>query len=128
MTKSYMAKILLLPIIVALVTTCSILFIERDPESELMPLSMYENAMLFVLFYLAIYLFTIVLVAPINIYISKKLGNKLISFILFNIIGLILIGCIDIWFLTLDNLISLYLIFPLFSILTIPFKKLQPNS
>ncbi|KOY83102.1 pilus assembly protein PilB [Lysinibacillus macroides] len=123
MSKNYLTRILLLPVIVALVTTLSLLFIEIDLESELMSLSMFEMLMFFVLFYLAIYLFTIVLVVPINIYISKKLENKLVSFILFNSMGFMLIGCIDIWFLTLGSFMSFYLIFPLFSILTLPFLE-----
>jgi hypothetical protein len=118
MRKSYIARVLLLPIIVALVTTLSMLFIERESESKVMSFSRYENLMLFMLFYLGNYIFTIVLVAPINIYISKKFGNKLKSLILFNVIGLILIGCIDIWFFTLGDFNSIYLIFPLFSILS----------
>ncbi|RHW34032.1 pilus assembly protein PilB [Lysinibacillus yapensis] len=123
MRKNYIARMLLLPIIVALVTTLSILLIEREAESDLMPLSMFENLMLFVMLYLAIYFFTIVLAAPINIYISKKIKNKIVSIILFNIIGLMLIGCIDAWFLTIVDLMSVYLIFPLFSLLAlIPFK------
>lgn len=123
MSKNYLTRILLLPVIVALVTTLSLLFIEIDLESELMSLSVFEMLMFFVLFYLAIYLFTIVLVVPINIYISKKLENKLVSFILFNSMGFMLISCIDIWFLTLGSFMSFYLIFPLFSILTLPFLE-----
>ncbi|QPQ30927.1 pilus assembly protein PilB [Lysinibacillus sp. JNUCC 51] len=120
MRKISIAKILFFPIIVALVTTLSIVLIEGAIKTDLIHFSTAENILFFVLIFLTIYFFTIILVAPINIYISKKLGNKLISFILFNIIGLILIGCIDIWFL---DIISLYLIFPLFSILTIPFLR-----
>lgn len=121
MEKSYKAKMLWFPILVTLITVLSIHFIEGTFESELIGFSMFGKLMIVIMIFLAIYLFTTFLVAPINIYISKKFRNKLISFILFNIIGVILIGCIDIWFLTLVDLKSLYLIFPLFSILTIPF-------
>lgn len=121
MEKSYKAKMLWFPILVTLITVLSIHFIEGTFESELIGFSMFGKLMIVIMIFLAIYLFTTFLVAPINIYISKKFRNKLISFILFNIIGFILIGCIDIWFLTLVDLKSLYLIFPLFSILTIPF-------
>lgn len=123
MEKSYKAKMLWFPILVTLITVLSIHFIEGTFESELIGFSMFGKLMIVIMIFLAIYLFTTFLVAPINIYISKKFRNKLISFILFNIIGFILIGCIDIWFLTLVDLKSLYLIFPLFSILTIPFLK-----
>lgn len=123
MEKSYKAKMLWFPILVTLITVLSIHFIEGTFESELIGFSMFGKLMIVIMIFLAIYLFTTFLVAPINIYISKKIRNKLISFILFNIIGFILIGCIDIWFLTLVDLKSLYLIFPLFSILTIPFLK-----
>lgn len=119
MKKSYKAKILLLPIIVALVTMLSIQFIERDSESELIHLTMFENLMIFVMTFFAIYLFTIILVVPIDFFISKKLENKIITFILFNIIGLVLIGCINIWVLKSLEMKSLYLIFPLFSILSL---------
>lgn len=119
MKKSYKAKILLLPIIVALVTMLSIQFIERDSESELIHLTMFENLMIFVMTFFAIYLFTIIIVVPIDFFISKKLENKIITFILFNIIGLVLIGCINIWVLKSLEMKSLYLIFPLFSILSL---------
>ena len=119
MKKSYQVKILLLPIIVALVTTLSIQLIERDSESELIHLTMFENLMIFVMTFFAIYLFTIIIVVPIDFFISKKLENKIITFILFNIIGLVLIGCINIWVLKSLELKSLYLIFPLFSILSL---------
>ncbi|OJH20022.1 pilus assembly protein PilB [Bacillus obstructivus] len=119
MKKSYKAKILLLPIIVALVTMLSIQFIERDSESELIHLTMFENLMIFVMTFFAIYLFTIIIVVPIDFFISKKLENKIITFILFNIIGLVLIGCINIWVFKSLEMKSLYLIFPLFSILSL---------
>ena len=119
MKKSYKAKILLLPIIVALVTMLSIQFIERDSESELIHLTMFENLMIFVMTFFAIYLFTIIIVVPIDFFLSKKLENKIITFILFNIIGLVLIGCINIWVLKSLEMKSLYLIFPLFSILSL---------
>lgn len=119
MKKSYKAKILLLPIIVALVTMLSIQFIERDSESELIHLTMFENLMIFVMTFFAIYLFTIIIVVPIDFFLSKKLENKIITFILFNIIGLVLIGCINIWVFKSLEMKSLYLIFPLFSILSL---------
>ncbi|GIN41883.1 hypothetical protein J19TS1_48320 [Heyndrickxia oleronia] len=119
MKKSYKAKILLLPIIVALVTMLSIQFIERDSESELIHLTMFENLMIFVMTFFAIYLFTIIIVVPIDFFIFKKLENKIITFILFNIIGLVLIGCINIWVFKSLEMKSLYLIFPLFSILSL---------
>ncbi|MBE2925527.1 pilus assembly protein PilB [Anoxybacillus flavithermus] len=99
MKKSYKVMILLLPIIVALVTTLSVQFIEGTLKSELLHFTMFENLMMFTMIFLTIYLFTIAFVVPINIYITKKIDNKLISFVLFNIVGLILIGCVDIWVL-----------------------------
>ncbi|MEK5231506.1 pilus assembly protein PilB [Lysinibacillus sp. FSL K6-0232] len=119
MEKNYKAKMLLFPIIVTFITVLSIHFIEGLLESE----QMYLRLAMLIMLFLAIYLFTAFLVVPINIYLSEKLGNRFVSFMLFNSIGFILIGCMDIWFLTLMDLKSLYLIFPLFSILTIPFLK-----
>lgn len=124
MNKSYKVMILLLPIIVALVTTLSVQFIEGTLKSELLHFTMFENLMMFTMIFLTIYLFTIAFVVPINIYITKKIDNKLISFVLFNIVGLILIGCVDIWVLKNFELKSLYLIFPLFAVLSL----FQSNS
>ncbi|KIP19951.1 pilus assembly protein PilB [Anoxybacillus sp. FSL W8-0382] len=124
MKKSYKVMILLLPIIVALVTTLSVQFIEGTLKSELLHFTMFENLMMFTMIFLTIYLFTIAFVVPINIYITKKIDNKLISFVLFNIVGLILIGCVDIWVLKNFELKSLYLIFPLFAVLSL----FQSNS
>lgn len=75
--------------------------------------------MLSVLLYLGIYFFTIIFVVPIVIYLTNRIENKIHSFILINVIGLMLIGCMDIWLFTLFSFKPLYLIFPLFSILTL---------
>ncbi len=119
MTEISIAKILFFPIIVALVTTLSIVFIERIFQSDIMPPSTAEKILFSVLLYLGIYLFTIILVVPIEIYLTNRIKNKILSFVLTNVIGLILVGCIDIWFFTLGGFMSIYLIFPLFSILTL---------
>ena len=119
MRKISIAKILIFPLIVALVTTLSIVFIEGVFRSDIMPPSTAEKILLSVLLYLGIYLFTIISVVPIEIYLTNKIKNKILSFVLINIIGLILMGCIDIWFFTLGGFRSIYLIFPLFSILTL---------
>lgn len=119
MRKISIAKILFFPIIVALFTTLSIVFIEGVFQSDIMPPSAAEKILLSVLLYIGIYLFTIIFVVPIEIYLTNKIKNKILSFILTNVIGLILVGCIDIWFFTLGGFMSIYLIFPLFSILTL---------
>lgn len=119
MRKISIAKILFFPIIVALVTTLSIVFIEGVFQSDIMPPSTAEKVLLSVLLYLGIYLFTIIFVVTIEIYLTHRIKNKILSFVLTNVIGLILVGCIDIWFFTLCGFRSIYLIFPLFSILTL---------
>lgn len=119
MRKISIAKILFFPIIVAFVITLSIVLSERGFQSDIMPLSTAEILMLSVLLYLGIYFFTIIFVVPIVIYLTNRTENKIHSFILINVIGLMLIGCMDIWFFTLFSFKSLYLIFPLFSILTL---------
>ncbi|BAK16800.1 type II secretory pathway, ATPase PulE/Tfp pilus assembly pathway, ATPase PilB [Solibacillus silvestris StLB046] len=117
MRKISIAKMLFAPIIVALVTTLSIVFIGGVFRSEIMPPSTAEKIQLAVLLYLGIYLFTIIFVVPIDIYLTNKKQNTF--FILTNVIGLILVWCIDIWFFTLGGFMSIYLIFPLYSFLTI---------
>lgn len=114
-----MFKILLLPLIVALLTTLSIQFIEENSDSALIRFTMFENLMLFVLPFLAIYLFMIIFVVPIDLYLIKQLQNKITYFILFNLIGLALVSCINIWILGNYGLHSLFLIFPSVSLLSI---------
>lgn len=89
-----------------------------------MPLTTVEKTLLFGLLYLGIYLFVIVVAVPIEMYLTNRIKNKIIAFVLTNIIGLILMGCMDIWFFTLGGFKSTYLIFPLFSILAL----IQPGS
>lgn len=55
MRKISIAKILFFPIIVALVTTLSIVFIESVFQSDIMPPSTAEKILLSVLLYLGIY-------------------------------------------------------------------------
>ncbi len=122
MDKSDQVKMILLPIIVSLITlitTLSIFFIEGQGETE--GIGMVFILELSVLLFLAIYFLTIISAVPIHFFISKKINNKLISFIVFNGIGLVSIVCIDIWFLTVIELKSLYSVFPLFSILSLVF-------
>ncbi|MEK4531546.1 pilus assembly protein PilB [Solibacillus sp. FSL K6-1554] len=119
MRKISIAKMLFAPIIVALVTTLSNVFIEGVFRSEIMPPSTAEKILLAVLLYLGIYLFTIIFVVPIEVYLNNRIKNKILFFVITNVIGLILVWCIDIWFFTLGDFMSIYLIFPLFSILTI---------
>lgn len=123
MGKKFISKILFLPIIVALLVTLSIISLDGDLNSEALPPSeVSELVMLCILFFSGFYFFIIVFVLPINIYISKKIRNKLSSFMLFNGIGGMLVGCIDIWLFTKVDFVSIYLIFPFFSILSlIPF-------
>ncbi|KAB8127467.1 pilus assembly protein PilB [Gracilibacillus oryzae] len=124
MNKNFKIKLILLPIVVALVTTLSIQFIEGTSGPDLIHFTTFENLVIVTMVFFTIYLFTIGCVLPINIYITKKMDNKLISFVLFNMVGLILIGCVDIWVLKIFELKSLYLIFVLFSVLSlIPFES-----
>ncbi|OBW59376.1 pilus assembly protein PilB [Solibacillus silvestris] len=116
MRKISIAKMLFDPIIVALVTTLSIVFIEGVFRSEIMPPSTAEKILLAVLLYLGIYLFTIIFVVPIEVYLNNRIKNKILFFVITNVIGLILVWCIDFW---LGGFMSIYLIFPLFSILTL---------
>ena len=116
MRKISIAKMLFAPIIVALVTTLSIVFIEGVFRSEIMPPSTAEKIQLAVLLYLGIYLFTIIFVVPIEVYLNNRIKNKILFFVITNVIGLILVWCIDFW---LGGFMSIYLIFPLFSILTL---------
>ncbi|MGY3187594.1 hypothetical protein ACVWXS_002299 [Lysinibacillus sp. TE18511] len=115
------------PLIVALVTTFIIQFIEEKPESELIGFTMFENLMISALIFLGLYLFTIIVVAPIDLYLMNRLKNKILYFILFNSIGLVLIACLNVWILKSDDLKYLFLIFPLFAILSLSvevyFKK-----
>lgn len=115
------------PLIVALVTTLIIQFIEEKPESELIGFTMFENLMVSALIFLGLYLFTIIVAAPIDLYLMNRLKNKILYFILFNSIGLVLIACLNVWILKSDDLKSLFLIFPLFAILSLSvevyFKK-----
>lgn len=115
------------PLIVALFTTFIIQFIEEKPESELIGFTMFENLMISALIFLGLYLFTIIVVAPIDLYLMNRLKNKILYFILFNSIGLVLIACLNVWILKSDDLKSLFLIFPLFAILSLSvdvyFKK-----
>ena len=121
MKKNYnrTIKLLFLPMVVSLVTTFVSQFIAGNSESELIHFTMFENIMFFVLIFLGVYLFTLIVAAPIDFYLSNKLQNKLMYFILFNIIGALLLGCINYWILKIDALNSLFLIFPLFSILSL---------
>ncbi|MGA3599827.1 pilus assembly protein PilB [Lysinibacillus agricola] len=115
------------PLIVALVTTLIIQFIDEKPESELIGFTMFENLMVSALIFLGLYLFTIIVAAPIDLYLMNRLKNKILYFILFNSIGLVLIACLNVWILKSDDLKSLFLIFPLFAILSLSvevyFKK-----
>lgn len=115
MRKKDTAKIILLPLIVALITTLSILFVEGNTEDN----QLYEILTLFAMLFLAIYFFTIIFVLPLYFFITKKFKNILFSLFLLNIVGLIIICCIDVWFITIFDSKSLYMIYPLFSILTI---------
>lgn len=119
MRKISLAKILFFPVIAAFVTTLSIVLIEGVFQSDIMPPSTAQQIMLSVLLYLGIYFFTIIIVVPVEIYLTNRLKNRLLSFVLINVIGFILIGCMDRWFFTLYSLKSLYLVFPLFSILSL---------
>lgn len=78
MRKISIAKMLFAPIIVTLVTTLSIVFIEGVFRSEIMPPSTAEKIQLAVLLYLGIYLFTIIFVVPIEIYLTNKIINKIL--------------------------------------------------
>jgi hypothetical protein len=115
------------PLIVALVTTLIIQFIEEKPESELIGFTMFENFMIAAFIFLGLYLFTIIVVAPIDLYLMNRLKNKILYFILFNSIGLMLIACFNVWILKSDDVKSLFIIFPLFAILSLSvevyFKK-----
>ncbi|MFJ8460154.1 pilus assembly protein PilB [Lysinibacillus xylanilyticus] len=115
------------PLIVALVTTLIIQFIEEKPESELIGFTMFENLMVSALIFLGLYLFTIIVAAPIDLYLMNRVKNKILYFILFNSIGLVLIACLNVWILKSDDLKSLFSIFPLFAILSLSvevyFKK-----
>lgn len=121
-------NILFSPLIVALVTTFIIQFIEeKKPESELIGFTMFENLMISAFIFLGLYLFTIIVAAPIDLYLMNRLKNKILYFILFNSIGLVLIACLNVWILKSDDLKYLFLIFPLFAILSLSvevyFKK-----
>jgi len=120
-------NILFSPLIVALVTTFIIQFIEEKPESELIGFTMFENLMVSAFIFLGLYLFTIIVAAPIDLYLMNRLKNKILYFILFNSIGLVLIVCLNVWVLKNNDLKSLFLIFPLFAILSLSvevyFKK-----
>lgn len=120
-------NILFSPLIVALVTTFIIQFVEEKPESELIGFTMFENLMVSAFIFLGLYLFTIIVAAPIDLYLMNRLKNKILYFILFNSIGLVLIVCLNVWILKNNDLKSLFLIFPLFAILSLSvevyFKK-----
>lgn len=121
MKKNFQVKIGLFPIIVTLLTILSFCFVEGSWEEE--GLETNGKLALLVLVFFAIYFFAITLVAPINIYISNKIRDNLGSFFVFNTIGLALVASIDTWFLTAMEFKSSYLIFPLFSILSLMLKS-----
>ncbi|ATP39975.1 pilus assembly protein PilB [Solibacillus sp. R5-41] len=125
MEKNLQVRIVLFPVIVTLITMFSICFVEGHWELEGIETGI--NLALLVLIFFAIYFFTITLVVPINIYFSNKIRNKLVSFIVFNIVGLILVVSIDIWFLSVFEFKSLYLTFPLFSIFSLVLKSEKNN-
>ncbi|POZ56727.1 hypothetical protein LYSIN_01510 [Lysinibacillus sphaericus] len=117
-------KLLFLPLLVAFVTTLVSQVVTGNSKSELLHFTMFENLMLFVLIFLGIYLFTLIITVPINLYLLSKINNKILYFILFNIIGVAIVGCINLWVLKIEGLTSMFLIFPLFAIfsLLIEFK------
>lgn len=108
----------------AFVTTLVSQVVAGNSKLELLHFTMYENLMLFVLIFLGIYLFTLIITVPINLYLLSKINNKIRYFILFNIIGVAIVGCINLWVLKIEGLTSMFLIFPLFAIfsLLIEFK------
>lgn len=122
-------KILFLPLLVAFVITLVSQVVANNTESELLHYTMFENLMLFGLILLGIYLFTLIITVPIDFYLLSKINNKILYFILFNIIGLVLVGCINLWVLKIDALNSMFLIFPLFAILSLFVEfKLKSDS
>lgn len=121
MEKSYQLKILLFPVLVSFITTLSVIFIEGQGQGGSEEHRTLILALIIMVF-LAIYFFTIVVVVPINMYLFHIIQNKWISYILFNVIGFALIICIDIWFLTVVECKPLYIIFPLFSFLSLVFR------
>lgn len=125
MDKSFQIKIILLPTILAFLTVFCISLVEGHWEQE--GIGTTGKIALFVLIYFAVYFFTIIVVVPIHIYLSNKIKNRLISFIAFNCVGLLIVGSIDLWFLTDIEFKSLYMISPLFSILSLFLKSEQNN-
>lgn len=117
-------KLLFLPLLVAFVTTLVSQVVTGNSESELLHFTMFENLMLFILIFLGVYLFTLIITVPIDLYLLSKINSKILYFILFNIIGVAIVGCINLWVLKIDGLTSMFLIFPLFAIfsLLIEFK------
>lgn len=112
-------KLLFLPLLVAFVTTLVSQVVAGNSESELLHFTMFENLMLFVLIFLGVYLFTLIITAPIDLYLLSKINSKILYFILFNIVGVAIVGCINLWVLKIDGLTSMFLIFPLFAILSL---------
>jgi len=122
MGKKFILKIFLLPIIVAFAATCIAMFIDGnlDLKAAMTHSALKEVVVISLIYFLGFYLFIIISALPINMYISKKIGNKLISFVLFNVVGFILVQyTIKIWFFSYLDYMSIYLIFPLFSILSL---------
>lgn len=115
-------KIILFPVIVTLLVIGSIYFFEHNLKSELFGTSFVMKLTIGLMMFFTIYFFLIAIVVPLHFFISNKLGNTGLTFILFNIFGVLLIGCLDIWFFTIIDIMSIYLIFPLFSILAWLFK------
>ncbi|TKI53787.1 pilus assembly protein PilB [Lysinibacillus mangiferihumi] len=112
-------KLLFLPLLVAFVTTLVSQVVTGNSESELLHFTMFENLMLFVLIFLGVYLFTLIITVPIDLYLLSKINSKILYFILFNIIGVAIVGCINLWVLKIDGLTSMFLIFPLFAIFSL---------
>lgn len=119
MEKKTKFKILLLPILVSFIVTICVLFIDENIVSETITPSTQQIVSLSVLLFLGIYFFIITLVLPIDLFISKKTQNRIIAFILFNVVGLIFAYVIETWFFTSISFISIYFIFPVFSILSL---------
>lgn len=122
MGKRFILRVFVLPIMIAFITTCIAMLADDnlDSQAAINDPTIREVISTSLIFFLGFYIFIIVSVLPINIYFSKIIRNKFISFILFNVVGFILVRfTIGTWIFSSVDYISIYLIFPLFSILSL---------
>lgn len=107
-------QLFILPLIIAFITTILFVWSNRQEKEQLIQFSLAEEAMLVGILFLGFYFFILLFVASVSTYALNK-RRIWRRFIVLNGFGFVLILLVD--GLMLDNiqLWSLYLIYPLFT-------------